>query len=194
MDKTSIILLAAGESRRFKQACGRHKLLEPLPDSDLCLFEMSVQNVQLTGQPVTVVLQPADRQLQRMCHRAGVNYISVASQDMGASIAAGVRATFNRVGWMIALADMPFISQETFSTVLQAVQQGNIARPVYGKECGHPVGFPASLEPRLRALKGEEGARSILADSPWIRLESNDAGCLWDIDLPGQLITGKGIE
>lgn len=179
-----VILLAAGKSQRFRDHTGRHKLLEILPASALTIFEQSLLNIQRSGLAIRVILRPGDRDLQTICQRRQVKYQCLDSQGMGHSIATGVTATPEWSGWIIALADMPYITSELFIKIAEAVIAGHCVRPIYRGEAGHPVGFPSDKGPALRQLKGEEGAREILNNNPLKLLEVSDAGCLWDIDLP----------
>ncbi|MCC3749009.1 nucleotidyltransferase family protein [Rouxiella badensis] len=184
MTKPGVVLLAAGKSQRFRAATGRHKLLETLKNSSLTVFEQSLENIQRSELDIQVVLRPEDVMLQDFCQRAAVPYLCLESEGMGDSIAAGVRARADWSGWIIALADMPFIKPEIFVAVAQSVQQGQCARPVYRGQVGHPVGFPLTMRHPLGALCGDEGARGLLkAHPPWL-IETQHAGCLWDIDVP----------
>jgi len=95
---------------------------------------------------------------------------------------------------VIALADMPFVSPDTFRRVALAIVAGSgIIAPVYGGERGHPVGFRSDLGPALAGLRGDEGARTVVAASRDLLtlLPVDDPGILRDIDRPSDL-TGQG--
>lgn len=109
---------------------------------------------------------------------------------MGATLAHGVRAGGPADGWVVALADMPFIRPETIADVAERIAKGAaLVAPVYHGERGHPVGFGAGYHDRLAALSGDEGARAIVrADAGLlIPLEADDPGVIRDIDTPADL-------
>ena len=109
-----------------------------------------------------------------------------AQDGMSRSLIAGLQATDNDIGWVIALGDMPFIKPSTISKVSNAIAQGElIAQPVYKDKRGHPVGLSARLREELMAIKGDEGAREVLrrhADDCHLIGCDDDPGILRDID------------
>src|SRR6266581_8144523 len=113
-----------------------------------------------------------------------------AGEGMGTSLAAGVRAAADAHGWLVALADMPFLRPQTIRVIAQALSDGAaIAAPAYRGERGHPVGFARRFFDELSALHGDHGARELLAQHPdWVTLyEVDDPGVLRDIDKPSDL-------
>ena len=113
-----------------------------------------------------------------------------ADEGMGTSIAAGVAATADARGWVIALGDMPSIRVDTVMTVVDALRAGaRIVVPVVGGKRGHPVGFSVHYLARLLALTGDKGAREILAaDASFVEeIGVEDAGIFADIDTMADL-------
>jgi molybdenum cofactor cytidylyltransferase len=109
---------------------------------------------------------------------------------MGASLACGVEASAEAAGWVVALADMPWIEASTIRRVADAIAAGaSLAAPCYRGERGHPVGFAASHRAALLALGGDEGARAILsrAGASLLRVDVDDPGVLRDVDTAGDL-------
>jgi molybdenum cofactor cytidylyltransferase len=109
---------------------------------------------------------------------------------MGTSFAAGVRAAADAHGWVVALADMPFLRPETIRVVAQALSDGAaIAAPAYRGERGHPVGFARRFFDELASLRGDEGARELLKRYPNLLTlyDVDDPGVLRDIDKPSDL-------
>jgi molybdenum cofactor cytidylyltransferase len=138
------------------------------------------------------VLRPRAQKLGQMLRDAGCNTVVCknAAEGMGTSLAAGVRATDEADGWVIALADMPFIQPETIRVVAKALGEGAvIAAPSFRGERGHPVGFARRFLDELSALRGDAGAREILKQHPdWITLyDVDDPAVLRDIDEPSDL-------
>ncbi len=109
---------------------------------------------------------------------------------MGASLACGVAASAAADGWVIALADMPWIEAGTIGKVAAAVAQGApIAVPVVAGRRGHPVGFGAAFRDALTALGGDRGAKRLLEAHPHAVREIvvADRGILRDVDTPEDL-------
>jgi molybdenum cofactor cytidylyltransferase len=127
-----------------------------------------------------------------MLRDAGCNTVVCknAAEGMGTSLAAGVRAAAEADGWVLALADMPFLRPETIRVIAKAISDGAaIAAPAYRGERGHPVGFARRFLEELSALHGDSGARALLDRHPdWVTAyEVEDPGVLRDIDKPSDL-------
>ena len=180
------ILLAAGYSRRFGSS---DKLLHPLPDGTPIGLAAGINLVQVIPQTIAVVRRE-NHALQKLLKETGIEVITCAEHEQGMadSIAAAIRYSSNLPhtdGFIIALADMPFINPATITEVAQQVKKGApIVVPTYRGQRGHPVGFSAKFGPELEKLKGDVGARSILQrHSAEVHLyETLDRGILMDID------------
>jgi len=185
------ILLAAGEGRRF----GGGKLLQPLADGTP-LALAAADTLRRGGvERVMAVVRPDDPGLARHLEGAGAEAVPSAASErgMGASLAAGVAAAPEAEGWLIALADMPWIAPATVAAVAGAVRAGALlAAPVHGGRGGHPVGFSAALGDELRALDGDAGARGVVAGhrQRLVQVAVDDPGVLRDVDEPGDLREG----
>ncbi len=108
-----------------------------------------------------------------------------AAEGMGVSLAEGVRAAADAHGWVVALADMPYLRPETVRVIARALSEGAvIAAPSYRGQRGHPVGFARRFLDELSSLRGDAGAREIIKGHPdWITLyDVDDPGVLRDID------------
>lgn len=182
------ILLAAGESHRF----GSQKLLHRLPDGTPLGLRSATNLVRAVDRAIVVVPPPTARDLVDLFTNAGVeiNVCPRSSEGMGASLACGVRASANADGWLIALADMPFIQPSTIAAVAQALRDGAaIAAPVYDGRRGHPVGFSREYFVELAALSGDVGAKDIVQRdrARVMLLPADDPGIHRDIDTLGDL-------
>lgn len=186
------ILLAAGFSTRF----GANKLLAPLPagsaDAGTAVAAAAARRLaQSLPEPIAVV-RPRAQKVSQLLREEGCRTVVCrnAAEGMGTSLAAGIRAARDADGWVIALADMPFVQSATISRIALALEQGaDIAAPSCGGERGHPVGFARCFLDELLALKGDEGARRILGVHPGsiTVIETEDRGVLRDIDVPADL-------
>ena len=77
------------------------------------------------------------------------------------------------------------------SLVAEALDQQPIAFAQYRGRRGSPVGFAAELFSELMMLKGDEGARRLLARYPTAAVELDDAGVLFDIDTVDDLAVAQ---
>ena len=147
------VLLAAGFSTRF----GANKLLHCLNDGTPLAIAAARNLIQ--GIPLAVaVIGPGNDPLGELIEREGLDVVvnDRAGEGMGTSLAYGVKATSEAMGWVIALADMPFIRPATIRSLAERMQGGAIiAAPTHGQRHGHPVGFARSLYSELSRLKGE---------------------------------------
>jgi molybdenum cofactor cytidylyltransferase len=181
------ILLAAGAATRF----GGGKLLHPLEDGVAIAAHAARNLLAVTGEVVAVV-RWGDFPLSDMLDEEGcrVAMFQGAARGMGASLAHGMAQARDAGGWVVALADMPRIAQQTIRGVVTALEQGAlIAAPSYKGERGHPVGFSAALRGELLALDGDQGARAVLErhrDAVKL-IECDDPGVLYDIDSKSDL-------
>jgi molybdenum cofactor cytidylyltransferase len=188
-----VVLLAAGFGRRF----GGDKLSARLPDGR-AVGEASLALACAAWSDVVCVVRPGT-DMEQVARAAGVPVIECpeAIDGMGHSLAAGVRATPEAAGWVIALGDMPFLSLATVRAVAQAVAAGHdIVAPVHEGERGHPVGFSARLGAELATVSGDEGARTVVSRyrHRLVLLPVDDAGILRDIDQPSDLTGAAGSD
>jgi molybdenum cofactor cytidylyltransferase len=138
------------------------------------------------------VVRDRDDAVAQMLERSGLGIVECRAQPpgMGASIACGVSATRDADGWVIALADMPFVAPAAVEAVVAALRSGAaLAAPWCRGRRGHPVGFAAGFGSALAGLAGDSGARSILEQraTEVVRLPWDDDGVLRDIDVRADL-------
>ncbi len=181
------ILLAAGASKRF----GSDKLMHPLAGQDPVALA-ALANLRAAIPYVIAVVRPGVPALENLLSEAGATVILCANADegMGASLATAVGASGDVAGWVVTLADMPYIRPETIEKIAASLAAGAaIVAPAYRGERGHPVGLSARFRPQLQALRGDEGARSIirLNEDSVTLIDVNDPGVCQDIDTPDDL-------
>jgi len=186
------ILLAAGRGTRF----GGDKLLAQLASSSglagECVGATACRHLLAALPRVIAVVRPGDAELAAALGAAGARIVRCVDADdgMGASLACGVRATKDAGGWVVALADMPWIQPSTIARVAAAVADGApVAAPFHRGARGHPVGFSPACYAALAALTGDEGARSVVTahHDSLARVDVDDAGTLRDIDTPADM-------
>ncbi len=183
------ILLAAGFSRRFGT---QNKLLQTLPDGEI--MAVHAAKSLLTATPKSIAVVRDDHvALAAKLQQIGMVVIDCPSHQtsMAESLVMAVQAAATLEtgidGYLIALADMPFIQPATMVKVANAIRKGaQIAMPSYRGQRGHPVGFATTFYPELTQLSGDEGARAIIkrhADGLTL-IDTDDAGVIADIDTP----------
>ena len=109
-----------------------------------------------------------------------------AREGMGRSLAAGVAAALGHAHVFVGLADMPFVEAATLHHLRSLAGPGRIVRPMCRGRPGHPVGFAEDHFNALSRLRGDEGAREVVAANPraLVTLWTGDAGVTRDIDRP----------
>jgi molybdenum cofactor cytidylyltransferase len=184
------ILLAAGAGVRF----GGGKLSAKLPGG-ATVGARAAANLRAVLPDVIAVVRPGDDELAKDLAAAGsrVTACSDAHRGMGVSLAHGVREAGESDAFLVALADMPWISGATIGAVVHELERGEqLVVPRFGGRRGHPVGFGGGYRPSLLQLTGDTGAKSIIASAPSIRwLDVDDPGVLGDIDTPDDLVRGN---
>lgn len=178
------ILLAAGSSRRFGADKRLHRLADGTP-----MALASARRLAEACRRCIVVIRPGDTALATLLAAEGLETVvcNEAAQGMGHSLSRGIAASAGADGWLLALADMPYIEPASYHAVLAALHNGaSLARPTYQGKMGHPVGFDASYLPDLLALTGDQGGKAIL-DAHRDELcccPVEEPGVLKDIDQP----------
>lgn len=182
------ILLAAGQGSRF----GRNKLLQHVTD-DTPMFMVSARKLaSVLPDSIAVINQdllPYKEQLERLGMQVVNN--EHADNGIGSSIACGVRAGSGATGWLISLADMPYIEPHTIGKLAGRLENSKgIIAPVFGNQRGHPVVFGQAYESELISLNTDTGARHII-DKHKDRLDlvvTDDEGVIRDIDRPVDIL------
>jgi molybdenum cofactor cytidylyltransferase len=186
------VLLAAGAGTRF----GGGKLLAPLAPTGVPMGVAACAHLRAAVDQVVAVVRPEDAALAAALAAAGADVLACAraSEGMGASLACGVARAANARGWLIGLADMPWIEPGTIAMLATHLAHPDaIVVPRYRGQPGHPVGFGAAHRAELLALGGDIGARGIVRAhaASVIEVDVEDPGVLRDVDTPQDLAEGS---
>ncbi len=180
------VLLAAGVGRRF----GSNKLLHLLPNGKTLLANSLAIYAQIFAETVVVVNQES-RDIAHVLSITSlfeVDHVASADTESGLSqsLVAGIKSAIPKKGWLIALADMPYVQPETIYAMCSALNVDNIVVPKSDLGIGNPVAFGLDFRPQLLPLKGDAGAKSVLRSNPQavIELSVGDFGIHHDIDQP----------
>jgi len=186
----AVIVLAAGKGSRFLGA--DHKLAQRLGSATV--LATTLRHAVATQLPVIVVTTEALADVARR---------SVAARDvivlpeagapgheglgMGYSIATGVSACPDAGGWLVLPGDMPMVRTTTLLEVARELANHAVVFAQHKGRRGHPVGFSAELYSELASLRGDEGARRLVARYPAVGIEVDDPGVLIDVDTEADL-------
>jgi molybdenum cofactor cytidylyltransferase len=160
------VLLAAGSARRF----GAPKLVQDLGGKPLIRWSAEV----LTGPPVdeiVVVVPPDHGGLTAALAGIPARFVVNAQPDsgIGASVACGIQALGEGTrAALVALADEPSLSHPVLQGVVGQYREtgASIVVPRFRGTRGHPVLFDRSVFDELRALTGDQGARTVTERNP----------------------------
>ena len=179
------LLLAAGSASRF----GSDKLRHPLPHG-VPIAVQSARNLRAELPRVVVAVRSRDAERIFGDERCETIVCENADEGMGASLACAVRAAGKADGYIVALADMPFLRRATIAAVREALEKGaRLAAPYFRARRGHPVGIAGAFHDQLITLTGDEGARRIIAahEAELLKIPVGDPGAIRDIDRPEDL-------
>jgi molybdenum cofactor cytidylyltransferase len=181
------LLLAAGSATRF----GSDKLQHALPHG-VSIAVQSARHLKSELGRVVAVVRPGSDQLISNLKAEGCEVVVCenAAEGMGASLACAARAAGEADGYLIALADMPFLRRTTIAAVRDALVGGApLVAPYFRARRGHPVGLSHEFFHELLALRGDEGAKRLLAahEKQLVKIPVGDPGALRDIDRPEDL-------
>jgi molybdenum cofactor cytidylyltransferase len=90
---------------------------------------------------------------------------------------------------VVTLVDVPLLTADTIRLVVSEWRRTHapIVRPAVGERHGHPVVFDRRLFPELRQAPADVGAKAVVRAhaSEVVNVPVTDAGCLVDVDTPG---------
>lgn len=180
---TGIILLAAGRSTRF----GTDKRYAPWPGQS-SMLKASIEQALASGLPCYIVFRPGDHKLLEHCLKdttASAGVCPDAAKGIGNSIAFGVHANQGWSGWIIARADMPKVTPETYQSLARHLEQYDCGQPIdkHGK-AGYPTAFRKEYAYQLMHLQGHRTETRLIPDKPYVKVLINDAMIHNDINYP----------
>ena len=190
-NQPAVVVLAAGAGSRYHGA--RHKLSEKL-GGDTVLVRTLRNAIASEMTVVLVISENLIAEAKGLVAPEDMVVVDSRSQvgwGMGDSIAAGVSIHASATGWLVLPADMPLVRPASLRAVAAALDQQPIAFAQHRGRRGHPVGFGAELFSELVMLKGDEGARRLLARYPTAAVELDDPGVLFDIDTVDDLAVAR---
>jgi len=192
----SVIILAAGESRRM----GQPKLLLPWGETTvlgkvITTFAAGLVPVATDGWEIIVVTGAASRHVENLVLQLSNNYPvhtinnpDYANSGMLGSLQAGLRAVSSTGGAaLIGLGDQPQVRPETIQSICAAYFQtgSSLVVPSFRQRRGHPWLASRSLWPEILALPATTTSRQFLnAHIKDIEYVPADESILQDLDTP----------
>ena len=187
----SAIVLAAGESRRMG---AQNKLL--LPYENKTVIQHVVGTIlQADVDAVYVVVGHEQDRVRQALDNLKVTFLENPDyvEGMGTSIRTGVERVPEEVaGYMICLSDLPLVTADEYSYLLQGfrnqLQQNPhaISVPRYKGQRGNPVILSSLYRPAMLSHQGVMGCRGIVKQHPehvtFLEMETDHV--LRDIDTP----------
>jgi len=166
VNDVAAILLAAGQSKRM----GAFKPL--LPFGNTTVIERCLNYLQQGGGVETIVVVLGHRAEEVRQQLNGRRVIFALNPDpnseMGASIAAGIRALpTSSAATLIALVDHPAVPPEVVSILIENWQRGSrLIVPTWQGRGGHPVLVDLSFRQELLNLDAGGGLRALFEAHP----------------------------
>ncbi len=169
------ILLAAGHARRF----GGDKLSARFRGAPLLSHALAAARAAAVERVILVGRGP----VEGIEATPPVTQVTIASDGLAQSLAAGLAAAGDVAGAFVFLGDMPLVPHAMAARLADALGDGFAALPRYDRRPGHPVLLARRAFATIMALRGDEGAGRLLrerADVVW--LDTSDAGVVLDVD------------
>jgi molybdenum cofactor cytidylyltransferase len=181
------LLLAAGSATRF----GSDKLRHELPHG-VSIAVQAARHLKMEIPEVIAVVRPGAVDLTDALKKEGCRVVVCenAAEGMGASLACAAGEAREADGYIVALGDMPFVRRTTIAAVRDALGAGAaLAAPYFRSRRGHPVALSGAFYRELSALRGDEGAKKLLAENERriVKIPVGDPGVIRDIDRPEDL-------
>jgi molybdenum cofactor cytidylyltransferase len=177
------VVLAAGLARRF----GSQKLVEPIGGVPLVRKTVDALLGATLGEIVVVLGSDAGAVGAVL---AGLPVRLVTNPEYARGMSTSVRAGIGALAptaeaALIALGDQPGVGAPIVDRLVERYRAGGapIVAPIYrGGVRGNPVLFDRSMFDELRAITGDQGARSVIARAPG-RVALVDL----DVEMPGDI-------
>jgi CTP:molybdopterin cytidylyltransferase MocA len=175
------LLLAAGRSSRFGPA---NKLLAPFRGAPLVTHAAGALAALPLDHRLAVTADARVASLLPGFRIVGADPAGLQSDSLKAGLRAAGALGADLV--LVALADMPLVTPDLLSAVLDAARGHGIAAAVDGDLVTPPAAFAADRFPALLALSGDRGAGALLRGLP-SSARVPAPGLLADIDTEGDL-------
>lgn len=191
------LVLAAGFSRRF----GAIKLQAKLA-SGQTVFAQTLARIAAATPHIVVVTREQLIQVRQDIFQQSDRHITTllcpdSDRGMGHTLAYGFRhIPDDWDGCLVCLGDMPFVTTQTYQTLLAELHSDLIIQPAFEDQIGNPIGFGSQFFAVLRRVTGDTGGRDVVKTNRDAirRVSINDPAILQDIDTPADLARLDGAD
>jgi molybdenum cofactor cytidylyltransferase len=201
MTRVGAVVLAAGESSRFRAAGGqdRTKLVAKL-DGKPIVRRVVEAALAARARPVVVVTGYARDVVESVVADLEVSFAFNPdfASGLASSLRVGLSATPPDVaGVLVLLGDMPLIDPRLADALIEAflAREGALAAiPLTEGRRGNPVLLGRGLFEAAMRLKGDEGARKLIGalnEAELVEVEASDMGVTFDVDTPEDLAAAQ---
>lgn len=190
------LVLAAGQGSRYRERSDEDKLLAGCTSAADAepILAMTLHALSGIAERMLIVTRADNHELRAWLEREapayGASVLVIRSNGLGHSLGQAVSSCETRRGWLVALADMPYVRRDTLERLAAAIQPQRLVVPVYQGQRGHPRGVGADFGALLRVLSGDRGAQALFDSPSVIEIEVDDPGVLQDIDRPEDRLPG----
>jgi molybdenum cofactor cytidylyltransferase len=185
------LVLAAGASTRMG---GAQKLLEELEGEPLVRRAVRAA-MESKVESVTVVLGH-DAEAVRSVLPSGPTIVvnDAPEEGLSSSLRVGLGSTDAETdGIVVLLGDMPLVEASDVDALIDAWMPGDICVATHRGQRGNPVLWPLELRPEMMAIRGDRGAKTLMAShAPDVREVELGASVTVDIDTPADLEAARG--
>ena len=203
MTRVSAIVLAAGQSSRFRAGGGPDltKLVAKLDGKPI--VRRVVEAALVTkARPVAVVTGYAQDVVESAVADLEVSFAfnpNFAS-GLASSLSVGLLATPRDVaGVLVLLGDMPLIEPRLVDALIEAflAREGALAAiPIAEGRRGNPVLLGRGIFGAAMRLKGDEGARKLIGalnERELVEVDASNMGVTFDVDTPEDLAAARRL-
>jgi molybdenum cofactor cytidylyltransferase len=201
LNRVGAIVLAAGQSARFRAAGGSEatKLVAKL-DGRPIVRTVAEAALASKARPVVVVVGHARNSVEAAL--AGLDVTIAFNPAFSSGLASSLRAGLSALpadvaGALVLLGDMPWIKAGLIDALIDAFrsrERALAAAPTLEGRRGNPILLGRGLFGAGMRLEGNEGARRLidaLCTSNLVEIAGPDAQVTFDIDTPGDLAVAR---
>jgi molybdenum cofactor cytidylyltransferase len=203
MTRVGAVILAAGQSSRFRAAGGPDptKLVAQL-DGKPIVRRVVEAALATKARPVVVVTGYAQDVVESVVADLEVSFAfnPKFASGLASSLSVGLSAMpQDAVGALVLLGDMPLIEPRVADALIEAflAREGALAAiPLTEGRRGNPVLLGRGLFEAAMRLKGDEGARKligVLNEGELVEVGASDMGVTFDVDTPEDLAAAQRL-
>ena len=157
----SAILLAAGQSKRFKNDNKLTKIFKDKPLINHAINSLIKSKVN----KIIVVLGHQHKEVKKIIKKNKKNifiFNKNYKKGMATSIKAGLKkVTKNDEGFIVVQSDMPFIKTSDINKIYNSISKKRhlVHALKFKNKIGNPIGFDSSVLIKFKRMKGDVGAK-----------------------------------